>query len=303
MSSTSKTMEPFVVGGTSAMFASSCVHPIDLAKVRLQLYTTLNPGKRKPGFAKMLKEMVRTEGITSIYAGLSAALMRQACYGTARIGLHRKFSEELTQRNEGKPLSFGLKVISGMASGSIAVVIGTPFDVCLVRMQADSMKSEANKRGYKNVFDALYTVARDEGFSKLYSGLAPNILRGMSINVGMLACYDQAKELITKHVTKETPDMPVSLQTQILSSLIAGFTASAFSLPFDLIKSRLQDGGKYTGIVDCASQIFRKEGFFAFWTGLDAYYMRTAPHAMIILLTAEPITKLYKKATTPEKYA
>lgn len=99
------------------------------------------------------------------------------------------------KRNEGKPLSFGVKVLSGMASGSIAVVIGTPFDVCLVRMQADSMKDEANKRGYKNVFDALYTVTKEEGFSKLYSGLAPNILRGMSINVGMLACYDQVYDV------------------------------------------------------------------------------------------------------------
>jgi hypothetical protein len=48
------------------------------------------------------------------------------------------------------------------------------------------------------------------------------------------------------------------MSTRIGASLIAGFTAAAFSLPFDLIKSRLQDGAKYKGVVDCASQIFRK---------------------------------------------
>ena len=31
-----------------------------------------------------------------------------------------------------------------------------------------------------------------------------------------------------------------SLETQLLASLIAGFTASAFSLPFDLLKSRIR---------------------------------------------------------------
>jgi hypothetical protein len=31
--------------------------------------------------------------------------------------------------------------------------------------------------GYKNVVDALLRVSREEGFTKLYSGLAPNILR------------------------------------------------------------------------------------------------------------------------------
>jgi hypothetical protein len=38
-----------------------------------------------------------------------------------------------------------------------------------------------------------------------------------------------------------------------------------------------------------------QEGFFAFWTGFSAYYMRTAPHAMIILLTQQPFTQMYKK--------
>lgn len=55
-----------------------------------------------------------------------------------------------------------------MGSGSLAVCLGTPFDVALVRMQADSMKATTERRGYKNVFDALIRVAKEEGFSKLY---------------------------------------------------------------------------------------------------------------------------------------
>ena len=80
-----------------------------------------------------------------------------------------------------------------MASGSIAVCFGTPFDVALVRMQADSMKDKASRRGYKNVFDAVTRLFKEEGFTSLYSGLIPNILRGMAMNVGMLACYDQVR--------------------------------------------------------------------------------------------------------------
>ena len=50
-----------------------------------------------------------------------------------------------------------------MGSGSLAVCLGTPFDVALVRMQADSMKIASERRGYKNVFDALQRVAKEEG--------------------------------------------------------------------------------------------------------------------------------------------
>jgi solute carrier family 25 oxoglutarate transporter 11 len=294
-------VQPFVVGGCSAMLASSCVHPIDLAKVRLQLFSTINPNQKKPGFGKILATMIKDEGFKSIYSGLSASLLRQAIYGTARIGLHRKFSDELVRRNDGKPVSFGLKVGSGLASGSLAVLVGTPFDVCLVRMQGDSMKPMSERRGYNNVFDALYKIFRDEGPLKLYSGLLPNLLRGMSINVGMLACYDQAKELVAVHVMDEDPTGAPSLKTQMLASVISGFTASVFSLPFDLMKSRLQDGNKYSGIPDVFMKTLRNEGPLAFWTGLDAYYMRTAPHAMIVLMSAEPMIKIFKSVTGQTK--
>ena len=146
--------------------------------------------------------LAQTEGVGACYAGLSASLMRQAIYGTARIGLHRTISNKLVERNNHQTLPFYTKVFAGMCSGAIAVCIGTPMDVALVRMQSDSMRSFTDRRNYKNVIDALMRIAREEGTSALYSGLAPNILRGMAMNVGQLACYDQAKEFISSSITK-----------------------------------------------------------------------------------------------------
>lgn len=327
----SDTAMPFIVGGASAMLASSFVHPIDLTKVRLQLFKTLNPDVALPSGLELMSRMYKEEGVRALYTGLSAAMLRQAVYGTARIGLHRTFSNKLEERNNGLPLSFGLKALSGMGSGSLAVCVGTPMDVALVRMQADSMKPAGSRRGYTNVFDALLRIAKEEGASKLYSGLAPNILRGMSINVGMMACYDQAKEMVSDHVFHDKDRRNPSLPTQLVASCIAGFTASAFSLPFDLLKSRMrkfrrrlvppcpfspffpspslenshrtlssptktEDGGKFKNIADAFTQVLRQEGILSFWTGFGAYYLRTAPHAMIILLSTAPITVLYKQA-------
>jgi len=286
---------PFVVGGCSAMLASAFVHPVDLTKVRLQLFKTINPSEAPPGALKLMSNILREEGVSSLYRGLSAALLRQALYGTARIGLHRTFSNALLERNNGQPLNFGLKALSGMGSGSIAVCVGTPMDVVLVRRQADSMKPKGERRGYTNVFNALFRIASEEGTARLYSGLAPNILRGMSMNVGQLACYDQAKELIATHVFHDQDHHHPCLETQLAAACVAGFTASFASLPFDLIKSRLQDGNQYKGLVDCFTQVVRKEGFAALWTSFGPYYLRTAPHAMIILMSTAPLTKLYKQ--------
>mmetsp|Transcript_25448 Transcript_25448/g.31358 ORF Transcript_25448/g.31358 Transcript_25448/m.31358 type:complete len:307 (-) Transcript_25448:278-1198(-) len=296
-----KGAEPFVCGGSAATFASCVIHPMDLAKVRMQLYGQLNPGKPVPGFGSILSNMVKKDGLFSVYQGVDAAIGRQLVYGTARIGLHRTFSDALVKRNDGKPINFFVKTLSGMASGSIAVCIGTPFDIALVRLQSDSMAPVEERRNYKNVFDALIRTTKEEGFGALYKGLAPNILRGMSMNVGMLACYDQAKEVVSKILGDPMTNGP-SLGTKIGSSAVAGFTAALFSLPFDVIKSRLMAQKPnangvfpYSGVADCATKIFKAEGAQGFFAGFSAYYGRCAPHAMIILLSIESITAGYKK--------
>jgi len=291
-----------VCGGSAATFASCVIHPIDLAKVRMQLYGQLNPGKPIPGFTTIITNIVKSDGITSVYKGVDAAIGRQMVYGTARIGLHRTFSDKLVEYNDGKPINFFVKTLSGMASGSVAVCIGTPFDIALVRLQSDSMAPVKERRNYKNVFDALIRTTKEEGFGALYKGLAPNILRGMSMNVGMLACYDQAKETVAKILNDPMENGP-ALPTKLGSAAVAGFTAALFSLPFDVVKSRLMaqkidiETGKmpYKGIGDCAVQIFKKEGPIGFFAGFSAYYGRCAPHAMIILLSIETITQTYRE--------
>lgn len=250
----------------------------------------------KPSGFSIIANLARTEGISACYAGLSASLMRQAIYGTARIGLHRTISDMLLERNDHKPLPFLTKVGAGMCSGAMAVCVGTPMDVALVRMQGDTMRPESERRNYKNVIDALMRIAREEGTAALYSGLAPNILRGMAMNVGQLACYDQAKEFISSTITNDPDPTNPQLDTKLYSAAIAGFTAAAFSLPFDLAKSRLQDGNKYKGLIDVFSKTLSNEGPLAFWTGFSAYYLRCAPHAAIILLVNESVRDAYRKS-------
>ena len=147
------------------------------------------------------------------------------------------------------------------------------------------------------------------------------------MNVGMLACYDQAKEVCAKLLNDPMSDGP-SRSTKLLSSAVAvcgsasvcdvtsfddpshffsfstqGFTAALFSLPFDLIKSRLMNQRPdhltgefpYKGVIDASVKVFKQEGPLGFFNGFSAYYGRCAPHAMIILLSIESITAFYQK--------
>ena len=74
---------------------------------------------------------------------------------------------------------------------------------------------------------------KGEGVWALWKGFTPTLFRVMSLNFGMLGPYDETKEKLAK-VMK-----PGTVQA-LLSSAIAGFLASFFSLPFDNIKTKLQ---------------------------------------------------------------
>jgi solute carrier family 25 oxoglutarate transporter 11 len=81
-------------------------------------------------------------------------------------------------------------------SGVAAVIVGNPPDICLVRFQTDSLLPAAERRNYKNAFDALVRIGREEGAKTLWRGAVTNMVRAVAMNVGMLATYDEAKERI-----------------------------------------------------------------------------------------------------------
>lgn len=90
------------------------------------------------------------------------------------------------------------------------------------------------RRGYKNVFDALYRIAAEEGVGGLFTGAGPTVVRAMSLNMGMLASNEQAKDMLVN-----AGFTPGSFTVIGGAAMIAGFFASAFSLPFDFVKTRL----------------------------------------------------------------
>ena len=184
-------VKPYFCGGFSACFASLVVHPIDLIKVRLQI---LPPGS---GIVSVGQKILAEEGAKGLYAGLSASLTRQATYGTARIGLHTAFTKELVDRNGGGKPPLWMSFISSFCSGAIASSIGNPFDVSLVRMQADTTKPKAEQKGYTGVGNAITRIIKEEGFSTLYRGYPPTLLRAICMNVGQMMTYDQSKSKLS----------------------------------------------------------------------------------------------------------
>lgn len=277
-----RTALPFVNGGISGMVATAVIQPVDMVKVRIQLAGEGTIGGPKPTALSVTRQILASGKALDLYTGLSAGLLRQAVYTTARIGCFDTFMTRLGNRakEQGKQIGFAERATAGLAAGGLAAMIGNPADLALIRMQSDGLKPLAERKNYRSVIDALASITRSEGVTALWAGAAPTVVRAMALNFGQLAFFSEAKV----HLKKNT-EMSPHLQT-LTASAIAGFFASFFSLPFDFVKTRLQKqqrgpDGKlpYKNMVDCFTTVAKQEGLMRFYRGFGTYYVRIAPHA------------------------
>eukprot|EP00745_Piridium_sociabile_P019050 TRINITY_DN28799_c0_g1_i2.p1 TRINITY_DN28799_c0_g1~~TRINITY_DN28799_c0_g1_i2.p1 ORF type:complete len:329 (-),score=34.99 TRINITY_DN28799_c0_g1_i2:1185-2105(-) len=290
-----KNMQPFAVGGMAGCMATSCVQPIDMIKVRIQLVEK-GGGTKNP--LTIASKLIRDEGFLSLYKGLDAGLIRQITYTTARIGVFRYTCDWL--KEDGKPLPLQKKAFAGLFAGGIGSIIGNPADLSLIRLQSDATLPVEQRRNYTGFANAFSRTVNEEGVLALWKGCAPTIVRAMALNLGQLASFDQAKEMIAVNYGKG------QWQT-LLASAISGFFAVTFSLPFDFVKTRIQKMKKdpvtgeypYKNMLHCMSRVAREEGLGAFYSGYPTYYVRIAPHAMITLLAIDAIDQRIAKSFNP----
>lgn len=286
-----KASKPFVTGSLSGCFATCCIQPIDMVKVRIQLGAA-EGGSTNP--IEVTKKLLREDGIGGMYKGLSAGLTRQVFYTGARLGLYDIFTDKM--KTPGEKMSFATTTACALSAGGLAAIVGNPADLSLIRMQADTMLPEAERRNYRHVGHAFSSIVRDEGVGGLFKGALPTATRAMALNFGMLGFNTLAKDALADLGCEKGGAAQV-----FGASAIAGFFASFFSLPFDYVKTQVQKmkpdpvTGElpFKGSVDCAMQQVKTGGITRLWTGFPTYYIRIAPHAMITLIAQDNVKKLW----------
>ncbi|CAG0879048.1 unnamed protein product [Cyprideis torosa] len=285
----------FVFGGSAGMLATCFVQPLDLVKNRMQL-SAVGTGQRefKTSF-HCFQSILKNEGALALYTGLSAGLLRQASYTTTRLGVYNYLFETFSS-DDGTPPSFLMKVSLGMTAGCVAAFVGTPAEVSLIRMTSDGRLPLAERRNYKNVFNALYRIVKEEGVFTLWRGALPTMGRAMVVNAAQLASYSQAKEALMS-----TGYFSENIILHFWASMISGLVTTIASMPVDIAKTRIQSMKKsptgkaeYSGALDVLSKVIRNEGFFALWKGFTPYYARLGPHTVLTFIFLEQMNSFYK---------
>ncbi|XP_062505431.1 mitochondrial 2-oxoglutarate/malate carrier protein-like isoform X2 [Corticium candelabrum] len=283
----------FVFGGTAGMSATMFVHPFDLVKSRMQLSGEGGAVKKNKTSFHALARVLRNEGFLGLYTGLTAGLFRQATYATTRLGVYTTLFD-MMQSPDGQPPSFTTKILCGITAGAFGAVVGTPAEISLIRMTVDGSLPLEQRRGYKNVFNALYRICVEEGVFTMWRGCGPTVFRAMVVNAAQLATYSQSKQLLLS-----TGFFKDGISCHFCASMISGFVTALSSMPLDIAKTRIQnmrhvDGiPQYRGVLDVWVKTAHQEGFRSLWKGFSPYYLRIGPHTVLSFIVLEQLKKLY----------
>ncbi|NXB93034.1 KMCP1 protein, partial [Vidua chalybeata] len=283
--------KPFIYGGLASITAECGTFPIDLTKTRLQVQGQVNDAKYKEiryrGMVHALVRICREEGLKALYSGIAPAMLRQASYGTIKIGTYQSLKRMFVERPEDETLM--MNVLCGILSGVISSSIANPTDVLKIRMQAQGRTIQGGMMGN---FIQIY---QKEGTKGLWKAISLTAQRA-AIVVGVeLPVYDLTK----KHIIM-SGHMGDTVYTHFLSSFLCGLAGALASNPVDVVRTRMMNqksqnlGGDtaYKGTLDCLLQTWRNEGFFALYKGFWPNWLRLGPWNIIFFLTYEQLKKL-----------
>lgn len=265
------------------MVACLVTHPLDLAKVRLQ-----TASKRGQSLGSMIVQIVSQEGFTKIYSGLTASLLRQATYSTARFGIYDFLKESYKEKFDTTPSTSVLLPMS-MVSGALGGLVGNPSDVVNIRMQNDSSLPAEQRRNYRNCFDGLYRITKNEGIMSLYRGVTPNLVRGVLMTASQVVTYDIAKNMLVDTFSFD----PTKKSTHFSASLIAGLVATTVCSPADVVKTRIMNAkGSSGGAVSILLEAVKTEGPGFMFRGWFPSFIRLGPHTIVTFIALEQLRKL-----------
>lgn len=294
-----------MAGGAAGMMEALVCHPLDTIKVRMQLSRrSRQPGAPKRGFIRTGTEIVKRETPLGLYKGLGAVMTGIVPKMAIRFSSFEAYKQLLANKETGT-VSGQATFMAGLAAGvTEAVAVVTPMEVIKIRLQAQhhSMADPLDVPKYRNAAHALYTVVKEEGAGALYRGVSLTALRQGSNQAVNFTAYTYFKETLLKWQPDLEKGQLPGYQTTLIG-LVSGAMGPLSNAPIDTIKTRLQKTPAEAGttamqrITRIAADMFKQEGFHAFYKGITPRIMRVAPGQAVTFTVYEYLKEKLEKST------
>ncbi|XP_028050352.1 solute carrier family 25 member 40 isoform X1 [Monomorium pharaonis] len=314
--------QQIVASCTGAFITSVFVTPLDVVKIRLQtqqkamlsnkcfLYCNglmdhlcpcsngnmpewMRRNGKFNGTIDALIKISKTEGVTSLWSGLSPTLVLAVpatvvyfvSYEQLRLYLKDMYNRDFKKKGTNVEQPFWIPILAGGTARIWAATLVSPLELIRTKMQSQ-------KLSYAEITQALKMVVKYSGISGLWMGLCSTLLRDVPFSAIYWLNYETIKRLYTSYSTQQT------FTFNLAAGAISGSIAAFVTIPFDVVKTHRQiEIGEKEIYSDkpirssttwtIIQRIYHQNGLKGLFTGLTPRLVKVAPACAIMIATFE----------------
>ncbi|XP_017100019.1 mitoferrin [Drosophila bipectinata] len=166
--------------------------------------------------------------------------------------------------------SVGVNMTAGAIAGVLEHVIMYPLDSVKTRMQSLSPPTKD-----LNILSTFRNMVTREGLLRPIRGASAVVLGAGPAHSLYFASYEMVKELTAKFTKHNNLNY-------VISGVVATVIHDGISSPTDVIKQRMQMyNSPYTSVVTCIRDVYKKEGFKAFYRAYGTQLFMNLPYQTI----------------------
>ncbi|KAK0228662.1 mitochondrial carrier domain-containing protein [Armillaria fumosa] len=192
----------FLAGlGAGTTEAVAVVTPMEVVKIRLQAqqHSLADPLEtpRYRNAAHAVYTIVREEGFSALYRGVSLTALRQATNQGANFTVYQELKKAAQNWQPDLPeLPSYQHMIIGLISGAAGPMSNAPIDTIKTRLQKST--AVPGQSAFRRIYGIAEDMWKTEGVRSFYKGITPRILRVAPGQAIVFAVYERVSSVIER---------------------------------------------------------------------------------------------------------
>lgn len=280
----------YLMAGACAGISEICMmYPLDVVKTRMQLKTNLKHDsvRRKSDhrMIEMFVKIIKKEGMPNLYKGIVSPIILETPKRAIKFASNDFFQTFYQKLLDVPHMNQSISLLSGASAGVVESFLVTPFELVKIRLQNA-------KQLDKSFINCFQNIIKSNGWRGIMLGWEPTIWRHLVWNAGYFGIIFQINSLFDVYFPNSSRNV-----NKLVAGSLGGCLSCFLSIPFDVVKSRIQNGGapavtKYGWSFQAIRVIKREEGLTSLYKGIVPVICRMGPSGAYLYMTFTTLLEL-----------
>ena len=275
-----------VCGAIGSIISMTLLHPLEIARTRLQVDPELTPRSTIP----LIFAIRRREGIGALYRGWSSLILSLSMTNFVYF-----FAFHGTRSLPETPTT-GTDMICAAAAGVLTVLVTNPLWVVNTRMKlsvSGKDKGENKAKRYSSTVQCLLDILKVEGWKALWSGTSSSLVLVANPTI-QFVLYEALKRSRLAVIIEHPPLL------HLLNGALAKVVATIATYPMQVVQTQRRAGlladsekkeSQRLSLIGQLSLIVKRDGVYALFSGVESKILQTCLNAGLMFLIYEELSQ------------